>query len=483
MRDVNNGWLVRYLHSNTASAFFFLVGYCVFSYYFYFNPVNVYWYESYNSLNSNTHNLFIDNLEKTDNQGLGNNNPSSIPNQKKPLDSFPDKNFEEWFVGFTDAEGSFFIQTIDNRFKFIFNLCLHIDEYPLLDFVTRKLGVGNIQVRDSSVNYTVSSKDDLIKIFSILDKRSLNTSKHFNYMLFRKAYSLYFNRETNKVSIELREKLLELKNQMNKNKVDLNEERDIIITHYWLLGFVEGDGYFSVNPKTCSLKFGIGQTSQEIAVLEAIKNFLLNLPGEYSIKRSNTNLVKVETYNQAKGRDNRPMAYLTVNQTDYLTNVLVPLFDSLIWLSKKEKDYQDWRLILDILKQGKHFTDEGKELITLIAKNMNNNRLSTNLASKMCSSETIQERALKLLESPSNYEIQPDGKILIKSTGTYFKGRGNVSVKALGESDELVYKFSSILECAQFFGVHSRTINRKLDNGNYIEFKGKNLVLKRELSI
>ena len=25
MRDVNNGWLVRYLHSNTATAFFFLV--------------------------------------------------------------------------------------------------------------------------------------------------------------------------------------------------------------------------------------------------------------------------------------------------------------------------------------------------------------------------------------------------------------------------------------------------------------------------
>lgn len=85
MRDVNNGWLVRYLHSNTASAFFFLVGYCVFSYYFYFNPVNIYLYETYNSLNSNTHNLFIDNLEKTDNQELGNNNPSSIPKQKKNL--------------------------------------------------------------------------------------------------------------------------------------------------------------------------------------------------------------------------------------------------------------------------------------------------------------------------------------------------------------------------------------------------------------
>ena len=44
MRDVNNGWLIRYLHSNTASAFFFLVylhigrglyyGYIIFDYIF-----------------------------------------------------------------------------------------------------------------------------------------------------------------------------------------------------------------------------------------------------------------------------------------------------------------------------------------------------------------------------------------------------------------------------------------------------------------
>ena len=25
MRDVNNGWLIRYMHANTASAFFFLL--------------------------------------------------------------------------------------------------------------------------------------------------------------------------------------------------------------------------------------------------------------------------------------------------------------------------------------------------------------------------------------------------------------------------------------------------------------------------
>lgn len=41
------------------------------------------------------------------------------------------------------------------------------------------------------------------KIFSILDKQSLNTSKNLNYIMLRQAYDLYFNRESIKVSMEL----------------------------------------------------------------------------------------------------------------------------------------------------------------------------------------------------------------------------------------------------------------------------------------
>lgn len=154
----------------------------------------------------------------------------------------------------------------------------------------------------------MSSKSDLLVIFAIIDKRSLNTSKNFNYVMFRKAYDLYFNRGVIKVSPELKETVKELKDKMNKNRIDFNqpEGHSINITPYWFLGFVEGDGYFSVEPKTCSLKFGIGQTSREMCVLEAIQKFFLDLPGKYSIKRNNTNLVKLGEYNQAKGRDHRP---------------------------------------------------------------------------------------------------------------------------------------------------------------------------------
>lgn len=72
-------------------------------------------------------------------------------------------------------------------------------------------------------------------------------------------------------------------------------------------------------------------------------------------------------------------------------------FDNLIWLSKKEKDYQDWRLILNIKNQGLHFTDEGKELIFLISKRMNLNRLSTNILESKSETISLDERVSKLL--------------------------------------------------------------------------------------
>ena len=116
---------------------------------------------------------------------------------------------------------------------------------------------------------------------------------------------------------------------------------------------------------------------------------------------------------------------------------------------------------------------------------MNSKRLSTYLASLeegSSSLSSIDERVLNLLSSPSNYEVQPDGKILIKSLGTCVKGRGSVGVKVLDENGEL-YTFDTIKDCALFFNVHTRTINRRLDSGSLVEFNGKNLVFKREICL
>lgn len=173
------------------------------------------------------------------------------------------------------------------------------------------------------------------------------------------------------------------------------------------------------------------------------------------------------------------MAKIQIYKTDYINNVLIPFFDNLNWLSKKKFDYIDWKLILTLKNQGKHFTKEGKEVIMLISKRMNRNRLSTNLARLDIDDKIFQEKLLNLLNEPSNLEIHSNGKIWIKSEGIYLKGRGNVKLEVLDDKGSLFKSFDSIKECALFFGVSDRTINRRLENQVFFIFNDKNLRVKR----
>lgn len=109
---------------------------------------------------------------------------------------------------------------------------------------------------------------------------------------------------------------------------------------------------------------------------------------------------------------------------------------------------------------------------------MNRNRLSTsNNVIEPSAYLNLDERILKLLSTPSNYEMQPDGKILIKCPATYLKGRGNISVLVFSDSaaESPLYKFNSIKECALFFNVSVNIINLRLNKGIFLEYKGQKL--------
>nr|ATI20573.1 LAGLIDADG endonuclease [Ophiognomonia clavigignenti-juglandacearum] len=413
----------------------------------------------------------------------------TIPNNNSYHLSLSEENFLEWFRGLVDGEGCFYIKVSDISIRFRFDIYMHKDDSEMLKYIAERLGVGRVYIGDHFTSYVVSNQKDLLNIISIFDKYPLNTTKNLNFISFKKGYILYYNRTSSRVSPELREKILNIKNHMNKLQVNFKQPdgHEIKITPYWLLGLTEGEGYFSVASKTLRMEFGLGLTAGEIEVLKGIQEFLLGLPGQYKITRKDTNVLGLLVSSKAKDENSKPMARLYTYKTDYITNVLVPYFDSLTWLSKKELDYRDWKLILRLKNQGKHFMDEGKEVISLIANGMNNNRLSSNLPKKRTnlslSSEDIQKKAIELLSLPSNYELQLDGKILIKSSGSYLKGRGNLGVKVVDEEGKLIFNFNSIKDCALFFNVHSRTIIRKLDQGNTLEFKGQNLVFKREVSL
>lgn len=127
--------------------------------------------------------------------------------------------------------------------------------------------------------------------------------------------------------------------------------------------------------KSFRLAFSIGQS--EKAVILAIKVFLLNLPGHYRLLKVLSNPVQFVLQSKAKNVNSNPMVTVSVYLTSYISNVLLPLFDNLIWQSKKKQDYLDWKTVLTLKSKGLHFTQEGIEVIKLICNRMNNNRLST----------------------------------------------------------------------------------------------------------
>lgn len=68
---------------------------------------------------------------------------------------------------------------------------------------------------------------------------------------------------------------------------------------------------------------------------------------------------------------------LLIHRLDYIAQVLIPFFDALVWQSKKELDYKDWKTILNLRNLGLHYTDEGIKVLNNILNTMNNNRLTT----------------------------------------------------------------------------------------------------------
>lgn len=184
---------------------------------------------------------------------------------------------------------------------------------------------------------------------------------------------------------------------MNSTRSDFNlpEYHEINITSYWLLGFVEGDGSFYLESNKNALLLGIKQKGNKDLLVE-IQNFFYN----FARVKSNISFKdEIRIYMKEKG-----MFLLSVKGMDFLDSVVIPLFDGVVWHSKKYLDYCDWKVLLKIFKLGIHYLPEGKHLISRIISQMNNNRLSTSESPKIDRNLLLSEIANLVEDSPrSNY--------------------------------------------------------------------------------
>ena len=121
-----------------------------------------------------------------------------------------------WLAGFSDADASFQIKLINRNSKTEIRLNFQIDQkrdYILL-LIKNYLG-GNLGYRKNQDTYYYGSTSfgSAKKVINYFDQYHLLSSKHINYLKWRKAYIIIQNKEhLNQFGIE---KIIKLKMTMN----------------------------------------------------------------------------------------------------------------------------------------------------------------------------------------------------------------------------------------------------------------------------
>ena len=407
--------------------------------------------------------------------GLENNKGShEVPAKLKPASI--DLEFIEWFVGISEAESCFLCRARKDKegqvvgFEFVFRIALHRDDRGALEFIKRTLGCGRLNTERDTLVFTISQLSDIKNtLIPLFEQFPLNTTKHLDYLAFKKAFFMFINRGSSELSRpDLYLKILELKHSMNAKRVaySLPLGHHIRITGNYLVGLLEGDGSFFYNKQDPTVRVLLVTTTPNRVLLEKIREFLIRQLDEHSvILASGSKLFNISD-KKIKG-DNKPISILEIYQLDYICNILIPYLDRIQFRTKKYIDYLDFRTLAFLVLDGKHLTEKGKDLMIKLADTMNNNRLSTNSNPLTLDKVTKSELSL-LIKSKPLINIDSEGRAMIIHSKKYI--RSTYIIKAIFLNGSISY-FTNGVSCAKALHVSNNTITQRLNDGKAVKNK------------
>src|SRR5215469_2345078 len=72
-------------------------------------------------------------------------------------DLVKNSDFYEWLTGFIDGEGNFSIFKKENSFKFRFQIKLHCDDRPVLEYIQNRLQIGKVYPTQALINKDINN--------------------------------------------------------------------------------------------------------------------------------------------------------------------------------------------------------------------------------------------------------------------------------------------------------------------------------------
>jgi len=174
--------------------------------------------------------------------------PRQVTNQQG-INKYDEK-FLEWFIGFTEGDGSF----VTTKGKSLFSIHLHIVDLPLLYYIKTELNMGNIYTCKNSCIYIIKANKEVNNIINIF-----NGNIYLNNRKTQFANWLYNFNQKNKSNIQL-----------------LKTEFKPSLSDNWLAGFIDAEGSFlvSVTKKKIIQRFVLGQkdAQEEFVYLSILLN-------------------------------------------------------------------------------------------------------------------------------------------------------------------------------------------------------------------
>lgn len=242
-----------------------------------------------------------------------------------PNNFFPSNNFLNWFVGFTEGEGSFIL---NNRGDLAFVITQSTSDIKVLYFIQETLAFGKVISQSAKTSrYVTQSKKEIEIIISIFNGNTILPTRQKKLDIFIKQ----FNNWITKGKIRLEPVII-------KNNLVLPS-----LNNSWLAGFTDGEGCFtcSITDKGFNLNFNIAQKG-EINKIILQQLCLIFKAGKVS-KHSVNNVYEYR-----------------INGIKNCSNVF-SYFDKYKLLTKKSLSYVLWKEIQEDLKK-KYHLDKLKRL-------------------------------------------------------------------------------------------------------------------------
>lgn len=263
-----------------------------------------------------------------------------IPQHKKKIN----KNFLEWFIGFTEGDGSFIV----SKDKVYFDISQNMDDIQVLYYIKKQLGFGKVIIRSEIHRkvgvFYVSSKENFTRLIAIFNG---NLSTYYKKEQFRR-WLITYNKQYS-MHIPFKDRLVKPS-----------------LLSGWISGFSDAEGCFYGRVKSCStsklrkaphLTFQVSQ--KEFYIIKTLRDIFLLC--------SNDCFSNLKNINYDKSWDGWSFHCSSFTKLKLVRNY----FSRYELKTKKSLAFKKWCKIHDMVLHKKHLRLEGLNKIDLLTKDIN----------------------------------------------------------------------------------------------------------------